>query len=458
MTVRLPGRSALLLLLLSLLSARGGESYPAINCRKHAASLVDFGGVGDGRTSNTEAFRRAVANLSEYALDGGAQLVVPAGKWLTGSFNLTSHFTLYLDGNATILASQNESEWPQVAILPSYGAGRNAHGRRFSSLIFGINLTDVVITGNNGTIHGQGAYWWDKFRKEELNWTLPYLIEIMYSNWVQISNLTLVDSPSWFVHPIYSSNILVQRLTILAPVDSPSTDGVDPDSCTNVRIEDCYIVSGDDCVAIKSGWNQYGIAFGMPTQHVIIRRITCTSPRGAAIALGSQMSGGIQDIRAENVVPINTQSGIRIKTAPGRGGYIKDIFMRSMIMKTMDYMFWTSGGFNFHPDPGYDPKALPVIQGINYRDMVAENVTYSARLEGIKGDPFTGICISNVHIGLSPKPEKIQWNCTDIAGVTSNVTPVACDLLPVKEPAIDCPFPKDTLPIEDVELKTCPVP
>ncbi|KAK3447145.1 hypothetical protein EUGRSUZ_A02742 [Eucalyptus grandis] len=459
MIMRLPVLLALLLLLLSsLLSVRGGESYAAISCRKHTKSLVDFGGVGDGKTSNTEAFRRAIANLSGYATDGGAQLVVPAGKWLTGSFNLTSHFTLYLDGNATILASQDESEWPQVAILLSYGRGRDAPGGRFSSLISGTNLTDVVITGNNGTIDGQGAYWWDKFKKEELNLTRPYLIEFLYSDQVQIAYITLVDSPSWFVHPIYSSDIFVQGVTILAPIDSPNTDGINPDSSSNVRIEDNYIVSGDDCIAIKSGWDQYGIKFGKPTEHVSIRRLTCISPDSAAIALGSEMSGGIQDVRAETIVAINTQSGVRIKTAPGRGGYVKDIFVKGMIMKTMKYAFWMTGSYNSHPDTGYDPKALPVIQGINYRDMVAENVTYSAKLDGIKGDPFTGICISNVQIELSKNPKKLQWNCTDIEGVTSNVTPVACDLLPKKEPAIDCPFPTEKLPIEDVLFKMCPVP
>ncbi|KAF8044057.1 hypothetical protein BT93_A2128 [Corymbia citriodora subsp. variegata] len=456
MIMPLPWFLALLLLLSSLLSARG-ESYAAISCRKHTASLLDFGGVGDGKTSNTEVFKRAVANLSGHAEDGGAQLVVPAGKWLTGSFNLTSHFTLYLEKDATILASQDESEWPHVAILPSYGIGRDAPGGRFGSLIFGTNLTDVVITGNNGTIDGQGAYWWDKFKKEELNLTRPYLIEFMYSDQVQIALVTLIDSPSWFIHPIYSSNIFVQGVTILAPVNSPNTDGINPDSCTNVRIEDCYIVSGDDCIAIKSGWDQYGIKFGMPTKHVSIRRLTCISPDSATIALGSEMSGGIQDVRVETTSAINTESAVRIKTAPGRGGYVKDIFVKGLLLKTIKYVFWITSNYNSHP-PGYDPNALPVIQGINYRDVVAENVTQSARLEGIKEDPFTGICISNVDIRLSEKPKELQWNCTDIAGVTSNVTPEACDLLPEKKPAIDCPFPTDRLPIEDVEMKLCPVP
>ncbi|KAG5127240.1 hypothetical protein JHK82_028075 [Glycine max] len=57
--------------------------YPAISCRKHSAVLTDFGGVGDGKTSNTKAFQYAISNLSHYAFDGGALLVVPPGKWLT---------------------------------------------------------------------------------------------------------------------------------------------------------------------------------------------------------------------------------------------------------------------------------------------------------------------------------------------------------------------------------------
>ena len=85
-----------------------------------------------------------------------------------------------------------------------------------------------IILGNNGTIDGQGATWWTKYRAKEYNVTRPYLIELMYSNQIQISDLTLLDSPSWFVHPIYSSNIIVKGLTIIASIYSANTDGVDP--------------------------------------------------------------------------------------------------------------------------------------------------------------------------------------------------------------------------------------
>ncbi|KAI9109936.1 hypothetical protein K1719_018977 [Acacia pycnantha] len=431
--------------------------YPAMNCRAHSASLSDYGGVGDGKTSNTKAFQSAISELSKYSSEGGAQLYVPPGKWLTGSFSLISHFTLYLHRDAVLLASQDINEWPVLKPLPSYGRGRDAAAGRFSSLIFGTNLTDVIITGDNGTIDGQGPFWWQQFHKGKLKYTRPYLIELMFTDSIQISSLTLLNSPSWNVHPVYSSNIVIKGITILAPITSPNTDGINPDSCTNTRIEDCYIVSGDDCVAVKSGWDEYGIQFGMPTKQLIIRRLTCISPFSATIALGSEMSGGIEDVRAEDITAIHTESGVRIKTAVGRGGFVRDIYVRKFTMHTMKWAFWMTGNYGSHADKNYDPNALPEIKNINYRDVVADNVTMAARLEGIANDPFTGICMANVTIGLSAKPKKQHWTCTDIEGITSGVTPPPCGLLPDQGPEkiTGCDFPKDSQPIEELEFKKC---
>ncbi|XP_047938670.1 probable polygalacturonase [Salvia hispanica] len=443
--------------------------YSAINCRKHIAYLTDFGGKGDGVASNTAAFKAAVANLSKVASDGGALLVVPPGKWLTGSFGLASHFTLYIHQKAVILASQEESDYPLIDPLPSYGSGREAPGKRFSSLIVGTNLTDVVVTGGNGTIDGQGEIWWKKFKAKKLKHTRPYLIEILHSTNLQISDLTLTNSPSWHIHPTYCSNVILERLTILAPVDVPNTDGINPDSCTDTRIRDSYVVSGDDCIAVKSGWDHYGISYAKPTQRLSIRAFTCISPKSALIALGSEMSGGISDVRAEGLRALNSESGIRIKTGVGRGGYVKDIYIRDAEMDTMKYVFWMNGDYGGHPDPGFDPKALPEITNINYRDMVAKNVKIVGALSGIKGDAFTNICISNVTAALENKEKKkekkggflfgeekgkkLPWNCTDVGGVSSKVTPKAGPELVEKE--VDCAFPTDTLAIDKVKLNQC---
>ncbi|CAN6461957.1 unnamed protein product [Victoria cruziana] len=433
-------------------------TYSSPKCRAHAASITDFGGVGDGETLNTNAFRDAVANLSQYANDGGSQLFVPAGRWLTGSFNLTSAFTLYLHRDAVILGSQDFNEWPLIDPLPSYGRGRDAPGARYSSLIFGTNLTDVVITGDNGTIDGQGELWWSKFRGNQLKNTRGYLIEIMHSDGVVISNLTLLNSPSWNIHPVYSRNIFVRGITILAPVRSPNTDGINPDSCSHVRIEDCYIVSGDDCVAIKSGWDEYGISFGMPSEHIYIRRLTCISPTSAAIALGSEMSGGIQDVHAEDITAIDTESAVRVKTAPGRGGFIKGIYVRRMTLQTMKWVFRMTGAYGSHPDGKFDPNAIPVVDGISYIDMVADNVSIAGDMDGIEKAPFTGICMSNITINMAKKwsPKHPAWSCTNIQGKSYGVSPPPCELLPSEQNEADpCPFPEASDPIDDVEFKDC---
>ncbi|MBA0640085.1 hypothetical protein Goklo_023058, partial [Gossypium klotzschianum] len=203
-------------------------------------------------------------------------------------------------------------------------------------------------------------------------------------------------------------------------------------SCTNVRNEDSYRVSGDDCIAVRSGWDEYGISFGMPTKQLVIRRLTCISPYSATTALGSEMSGGIQDVRAE------------------------DIYVKRLSLHTIKWVFWMTGNYK-HADNHYDSNALPVIQGINYKDIVVHNVSMAARLEGIEGDPFTQICIANVTIGMAAKAKKVPWTYTDVEGITSVVSPRPCDLLPDQgqKKITACDFPAEPLSINRVVLKNC---
>ena len=95
--------------------------YRARSCRKHSAVFTEFGAVGDGKTSNTKAFKAAIDSLSKYASDGGAELIVPPGKWLTGSFKLTSHFTLFLHNHSVILASQVSTAFACCSLWVLFG-------------------------------------------------------------------------------------------------------------------------------------------------------------------------------------------------------------------------------------------------------------------------------------------------------------------------------------------------
>uniref|UniRef100_M1AB83 Polygalacturonase n=1 Tax=Solanum tuberosum TaxID=4113 RepID=M1AB83_SOLTU len=265
--------------------------------RPHSASVLDFGAVGDGETLNTLAFQNAIFYLKSFADKGGAQLYVPAGRWLTGSIKLTSHLTLFLEKEAVILGSKDYAHWDIVEALPSYGGG------------------------NNGTVDGQGSIWWEQFTAHSLNYTRPHLVEFVSSKDVVVSNLTFLNAPAWNIHPVYCSNVVVQNISVHSPANSPYTYGVVPDSSEHVCIENSNISMGHDAVVLKSGWDEYGISYGKPTSNVHVRGVRLQSFAGAGMAFGSEMSGGISNVLVEHVYLHDSLLGIELKTARGRGNF-----------------------------------------------------------------------------------------------------------------------------------------
>ncbi|CAJ1964954.1 unnamed protein product [Sphenostylis stenocarpa] len=401
--------------------------------RNDKISITDFGGVGDGRTLNTKAFREAVFRIQHLRRPGGTLLYVPPGVFLTESFNLTSHMTLFLAAGAVIKATQEVKNWPLIVPLPSYGRGRELPGGRYMSFIHGDGLTDVVITGENGTIDGQGGVWWNMWRKRTLKYTRPGLVEFVNSQDIVISNVIFKNSPFWNIHPVYCRNIVVRYVTILAPRDSPNTDGVDPDSSSNVCIEDSFMSTGDDLVAVKSGWDEYGIAYGRPSSSITIRRLTGSSPF-AGIAVGSETSGGVENVLAEHINLFNMGVGIHIKTNAGRGGLIKNITLAHVYVENARQGIKIAGDVGGHPDDKFNPKALPVVKGITIKNVWGVTVSEAGLINGIRNSPFTDVCLSNINFhgmkGLSPP----SWKCSDVSGFAHQVSPWPCSQLSNQEP------------------------
>ncbi|KAL7590202.1 hypothetical protein Lser_V15G38810 [Lactuca serriola] len=393
-------------------------------------NLTDFGAVGDGVTVNTLAFEKAVFTISKLGKKGGGQLNVPAGRWLTAPFNLTSHMTLFLAEDSVILGLDDEKYWPLMPPLPSYGYGREHPGARYGSLIHGQNLKDVVITGHNGTVDGQGQTWWKKYRQKLLNHTRGPLVQIMYSSDILISNITLRDSPFWTLHPYDCKNVTIRNLTILAPLfEAPNTDGIDPDSCEDMLIEDCYISVGDDAIAIKSGWDQYGVAYGRPSKNILIRNLVVRSMVSAGISIGSEMSGGISNVRVENVLVWNSRRAVRIKTAAGRGGYIEDISYKNLTFENVRVGIIIKTDYNEHPDMGFDPKAFPVIRGISYSSIHGEGVRVPVRIHGSADIPIRNVTFRDMSVGTTYKKKHI-FQCAYVSGrVIGTIFPKPCENL-----------------------------
>ncbi|KAF3436492.1 hypothetical protein FNV43_RR23584 [Rhamnella rubrinervis] len=403
-----------------------GKNKKSLDPRPHSVSIVEFGAVGDGKTLNTVAFQNAIFYVKSFVDKGGAQLYIPSGKWLTGSFNLTSHLTLFLERGATILGSQDFTNWDVEEPLPSYGRGIELSGERYRSLINGQNLSDVVITGDNGTIDGQGSVWWKQFSSHSLNYSRPDLVEFIGSDNVTISNLTFLNSPAWNIHAVYCSNVQVHNITAHAPPTSPYTSGIVPDSSEYVCIENCNISTGYDAIVLKSGWDEYGIAYGKPTRNVHIRGVNLQSSSGSGLAFGSEMSGGISNILVEHLHIRNSLLGINLKTTRGRGGYMKDITIKDVEMINVKVAIEATGQSGTHPDDKFDPNALPVVRGITFENIVGTNITFSGNFSGIYELPFTSICLSNISFSLTSISTSSSWSCSNVMGFSENVSPKPC--------------------------------
>lgn len=414
----------------NLLTFRRAPGRPMPRLRPLAFNITDFGAVGDGATDNTAAFEKAVSTIAKLGKKGGAQLNVPPGVWLTCPFNLTSHMTLYLAEDAVILGVDDEKKWPLMPPLPSYGYGREHPGPRYGSLIHGQNLRDVVITGNNGTIDGQGQTWWKKYKRKVLNHTRGPLVQIMWSSDIVISDITLRNSPFWTLHPYDCKNVTIRNVTILAPVlEAPNTDGIDPDSCEDMVIEDCYISVGDDGIAIKSGWDQYGIAYARPSKNILIRNLVVRSMVSAGVSIGSEMSGGVSNVTVENILVWSSRRAVRIKTAPGRGGYVRDITYRNLTFDEVRVGIVIKTDYNEHPDEGYDPKALPIIENISFISIHGQGVRVPVRIHGSEEIPIKNITFRDMSIGITQKKKRI-FQCAFVQGrVIGTIFPAPCENL-----------------------------
>eukprot|EP00698_Gefionella_okellyi_P006917 TRINITY_DN1670_c0_g1_i2.p1 TRINITY_DN1670_c0_g1~~TRINITY_DN1670_c0_g1_i2.p1 ORF type:complete len:385 (-),score=65.28 TRINITY_DN1670_c0_g1_i2:512-1666(-) len=290
--------------------------------RSKTFNVQDFGAKGDGSTKDTNAIR-AAASACETA--GGGILLFPTGKYLTAPFNLTSGMTLEVTKDAEILGSTDRDDYPLIAPLPSYGTGReNRSGtQRYHPLIYAVNASDIVITGS-GTINGQGSVWYKWHEDKELNYTRPHLIELQWVTDATVTDITLTMSPFWTLHPVYCDRVSITLVQIYNPVTVPNTDGIDPDSSSNVYIANCVVACGDDNIAIKSGWDWAGIEFNKSVNNVLIE--DCEFGPGEGLSIGSETGGGVWNITARNITMRGSANGIHVKSARGRGGHIYNLF------------------------------------------------------------------------------------------------------------------------------------
>ena len=346
-------------------------SAPSIPSR--SVSVADFGGVGDGVTLNTESFAKAFEELER---QGGGRVVVPAGIWFTGPIGLKSHTELHLDANAIIVFSTDQNLYP---IVETNFEGLDM--KRCLAQVHAENATDIAITGK-GVIDGNGAPWRElKKRKvgddiwkgvvksggvlsadgkvwypdegymkarltagslnmqdpsldlQEIKTFLrPVLVNLRECERVLLEGVTFQNSPSWNVHPLWCKDLTIRNITVRAPHYSTNGDGIDIDGCENVILTGSSFDVGDDAICIKSGKDEDGRRHAMPCRNLYISDCTVYHGHGGFV-IGSEMSGGVENILVENCRFIGTDVGLRFKSTRGRGGEVRDIWCRNIYMK-----------------------------------------------------------------------------------------------------------------------------
>ena len=362
--------------------------------RRLDVTAAPYFAVGDGKTMNRAALQRALDDCRPDQV-----IYFPAGVYLTGGLTGHGDTEIYLEEGAVLQGSGCPEDY--LPRIPSRFEGIEMEC--YQSLLnfghldhtAGPNCKRVRIHGK-GTIRGGGyplawgtiqsererlkeewAAMADLVRTCENENTIPgrvrgRLINLSNCEDVRISGLTLADGASWNVHMIYSRNIVTDHCTFRSE-GIWNGDGWDPDSSENCTLFGCTFYTQDDSVAIKSGKNPEGNRIGRPTRRV--RVFDCRSAFGHGVCIGSEISGGIEDVAVWDCDLTNSQCGLLVKGTAKRGGGVQGLTVRRCALPRV---MVCQVGYNDDGEPGPRP---PV-----FRDFLFEELTLTGRYQDVDGD------------------------------------------------------------------------
>lgn len=438
---------------------------PQIPARE--VDIRDFGGVGDGVTLNSDAFAKAIETLSAL---GGGRLVVPTGVWLTGPITMKDNIDLHVRPDAILLFSTDRDLYP---IVETVFEGLDT--KRCISPINAVGAKSIAITGG-GTIDGNGDSWrqvkkskiapsqWKELLKsggftnakgdlwypdstsyrgavvsdafnvpqglsteEEWNSVKTYLRPVMIS-FKECENVLLEDclfqnSPCWNIHPLMCKNVIINNVTVRNPWYSQNGDGLDVDSCENVLVINSSFDVGDDAICIKSGKNEDGRRRARPCRNLIVDNCIVFHGHGGFV-VGSEMSGGVQNIKVTDCRFLGTDVGLRFKSCRGRGGVVENIFIEDIVMMnipTEPLLFDLHYGGKSAVEAAaegaspYDVEYVPAdettpqFKDIYIRDVKCSGAARAMYFNGIPEKNIENIVVEDCHI-VSDKGADLRYS------------------------------------------------
>ncbi|TMC17041.1 MAG: glycoside hydrolase family 28 protein [Chloroflexi bacterium] len=390
-----------------------------------------YGAVGDGHTDNTAAFQKAIATCNAA---GGGHVVVPAGTYVTGAIYLKSNVDLHLDPGATLMFSGDASRYPLV--LTRY---EGIECMNHSPMIYAFGEKNIALTGS-GTLDASGTAPWNHggnragvleplvargvppHRRNVAGKLRSSFVQPYNCDTVLIQGVTLRHSLFWQLHPTLCRHVTVDGVT--THHSGMNSDGCDPECCDHVVIKNSTLLAGDDNIAIKSGRDADGRRVNVPTQNVVIWNNQFEGPVGA-ICLGSEMTGGIQNVYAYNnsTIGSGTRYALFVKSNTKRGGFARNVhvdrfhgsdFHGAVVFVFMNY-FGQTGNF------------LPDFSGpFNLSNFVVDTAPIALDVHGLPGDNTGTFNLSNCTFTHIANPANNISNVTKVnyTHVTINGKPV----------------------------------
>jgi polygalacturonase len=373
-----------------------------------------LGATGDGIADDT-VFLQAAINICPK----NSRVLVSPGRYKTSSLFLKSGVNIEIKSGAELIFTNKRSEIPHLAgLMTSYdesyekifGTWEGNPLPMFTSMINGFGVRDVCIFGG-GTLDGNalpenGADWWID-EKRMITAFRPRIMFLSGCENITVAGITLRNSPSWTIHPFFSKDISFFALDINNPENSPNTDGINPESCENVKISGVKFTLGDDCVAIKSGKIWAAKKYKTPCKNIEISHCLMQNGHGA-VTIGSEMAAGIYGVLVHHCEFINTDRGLRVKTRRGRGNLaiIDGIEFNEIKMTDVKVPFVVNAYYFCDPDGKSDyvqtreklpfDERTPIIKRIFLSNISATGVICAGFFYGLPESPIELIQLDNV--------------------------------------------------------------
>lgn len=267
--------------------------------------VIDFGAIGDGTTDDARAIQMAIDSCSA---SGGGTVLFDAGKtFMSGPLEMRSHIDLHFEPNSTLLANPDESIYTLSAFHANRGEGM--------MWLYGTDIENFSISGT-GKIDGNaiafmGAELHDSYELKPVTTfdPRPHVLTLFGAKKVNISDVTICNGAYWTVHLVGCYDVAISNISLLNNLKVRNGDGIDIDHSRKVRISNCFIESGDDCICLKNRreYEEYG-----PCEDIVVTNCIMTS-RSCAVKIGSENMDRIDRVLFDNCIITASNRGIGIQ-------------------------------------------------------------------------------------------------------------------------------------------------